>query len=1012
MRPHAATTDQTASLPASVDGPTVDDIFRSFRETAETVVPWFLAEMPPVYFQDTPPAAQRQHLRAIIAAVASDQPLNFTHRSEDDRTWTMLRPGNRPGVLADLVASLPLDLSLRAAKIHSSRDGKLVLDTFEFGDQPPYDPHDPRQVEKLKATIAHAAKAAPGWKPAAIEAWFKGCTADFVLTLTPHRMVRQHDLFARVSGLDSIAVDLDPEADGVQSRITVAFGNARTRTMLERCARTLGRYGISINRAHLDVIKDPPHGTVTILAFVVQSHEGGPLDRDEPTWARLEAELLRIKWLDDHTLGLLARKPELETVKGKAIVAALEDQHAARLSYLLTGLDVAKAEAIVALGVLVHQALGPIAPFVHTRERIAAAMEEHLGVSGAIADLLARRFDPAGPLSDAEFAKEAARIRAEIERYAVTEPARTVLGKALEAVEATLRTNYFLPARFCLAFRIDPKFLANPKRPETPFGTFFVHGRGFDGFHNRFQDIARGGLRVIRTASESQWTREGERLFDEVYGLSWAQQLKNKDIPEGGAKCAILVHPGEDVTRCVKAFVDGLLDLITPDPAVRKLVIDRLGREEFIYLGPDENITPDHIEWIVERARVRKYGMPTAFMSSKPGAGINHKTYGVTSEGVNVFLERALLARGIDPRKRPFSVKLTGGPDGDVAGNMIRILDRDYGANARVVGIADGSGSGEDPDGLDHAELLRLFREGLPIASFDRARLGKRGRITSVDEPDGARLRNTLHNRVRSDAFIPGGGRPATINESNWRDFLVDGVPSSPIIVEGANLFLTPEARTALSGEGVLIMKDSSANKCGVICSSFEIDACMVLSDEEFLAIKDRYVEDVLVRLRALAREEADLLLAEGRRHPTVPLPELSVRMSKVMNAAAVAIAAALPEWPEASRKLAEALVEEHLPPTLVEVAGKRIRERIPATYLTWLKAKRLAANITYREGIDFFTGLGPAETAELARRYLEKDRENAALVESVEKSSLPGRDRVAELLRRAGTRGALGDLA
>jgi glutamate dehydrogenase len=207
-------------------------------------------------------------------------------------------------------------------------------------------------------------------------------------------------------------------------------------------------------------------------------------------------------------------------------------------------------------------------------------------------------------------------------------------------------------------------------------------------------------------------------------------------------------------------------------------------------------------------------------------------------------------------------------------------------------------------------------------------------------------------------------------------------------------------------------MKDSSANKCGVICSSFEIDACMVLSDEEFLAIKDRYVEDVLVRLRALAREEADLLLAEGRRHPTVPLPELSVRMSKVMNAAAVAIAAALPEWPEASRKLAEALVEEHLPPTLVEVAGKRIRERIPATYLTWLKAKRLAANITYREGIDFFTGLGPAETAELARRYLEKDRENAALVESVEKSSLPGRDRVAELLRRAGTRGALGDLA
>ena len=66
--------------------------------------------------------------------------------------------------------------------------------------------------------------------------------------------------------------------------------------------------------------------------------------------------------------------------------------------------------------------------------------------------------------------------------------------------------------------------------------------------------------------------------------------------------------------------------------------------------------------------------MPDAFMSSKPGAGINHKQYGVTSEGVTVFLEHALRAVGIDPRRQPFTVKMTGGPDGDVAGNEILIL--------------------------------------------------------------------------------------------------------------------------------------------------------------------------------------------------------------------------------------------------------------------------------------------------------------------------------------------------
>ena len=53
------------------------------------------------------------------------------------------------------------------------------------------------------------------------------------------------------------------------------------------------------------------------------------------------------------------------------------------------------------------------------------------------------------------------------------------------------------------------------------------------------------------------------------------------------------------------------------------------------------------------------------------------QVYGVTSEGVTVFLETALTtALGIDPRKQPFSVKITGGTDGDVAGNEVAISFR------------------------------------------------------------------------------------------------------------------------------------------------------------------------------------------------------------------------------------------------------------------------------------------------------------------------------------------------
>ena len=60
--------------------------------------------------------------------------------------------------------------------------------------------------------------------------------------------------------------------------------------------------------------------------------------------------------------------------------------------------------------------------------------------------------------------------------------------------------------------------------------------------------------------------------------------------------------------------------------------------------------------------------------------------------------------------------------------------------------------------------------------------------------------------------------------------------------MEGANSFITPEARVQLQKKGVLLLRDASANKCGVISSSYEIIANLLLTEEEFLAHKERYV--------------------------------------------------------------------------------------------------------------------------------------------------------------------------
>ncbi|MCA9290255.1 MAG: NAD-glutamate dehydrogenase [Phycisphaerales bacterium] len=955
-----------------------------FRQTAEEVVPWFLGSMPRVYFQDTDPTEVSTHLRAIIAAKASGRPIEMTLRSKDGSRWTFMRQRDRPGVLARMVTELPHDRPLQAAKIHTTTDGTLCLDTFVFGESVPFDDRDPVQVAKLRETIDWAAANGKGFMTADITDYCTRCSAEYVLNITPLRMCKHMELLHSISGTDGATVVLESETDPTQSRVIVAVGNATTRIMLERVAARLSHSAINIHRAYLDVIDDRRHGAISMLGFVVQDEHGAPIDPESAAWQTVRRDLLRLKWLDEETLEVAYANPSITLLE---------------------------AEIIKALCHLAHQVLVKQNRHAFDRDRIVKMAWRNLPQALAIVRLLEARFDPDGPLDDATFVARAAAIRETIDAEVDLEDARTMFHKLVDAVQAILRTNVFLEERYALSFRLDPAFLATAQRTELPYGVFFVHGRGFDGFHVRFRDIARGGVRAIRPIGVDQHAIEMERLYDEAYGLAFAQQLKNKDIPEGGSKAAVLLEPETRVDRSVKAFIDAVLDLITPDPATRARVIDYFGEQELLYLGPDENITPELIEWIAARAKHRKYPTPTAFISSKPGAGINHKQYGVTSEGVTVFLDVALRSLGIDPTRQAFTVKITGGPDGDVAGNEIRILNREYGTNACIVGIADGSGSAEDPDGLDHGELLRLVDRSLPIASFDRAKIGARGRVTAIDQPDGVHLRNTLHNRVAADVFVPAGGRPGAIHEGNWRDYLrADGTPSSRLVVEGANLFITPEARIHLSDHGAIIMKDSSANKCGVICSSYEIMACMLLDEAEFMAIKDQFVSEVLDKLRDFARREADLLVRMHRHHPQVPLPDTSVRLSRVMIRTADAIERALANLGEDEMTMLRQLVIDHIPPSLISAAGDRLWTRMPQPYLKWIMAKSLAARIAYREGFEYLETIPMEVIADLAFRYLRLEHERRELIAEIDGTDLPHRERITTVLRVAGILSTIAD--
>lgn len=1012
-------------------------------ESTKEIVPWFLRNMPASYFNQVPESLRRKHLRGV-AAIRDLKQSNLTFKIEsksDDglsTDITYISSTTSPGLLHSQIKSLvvPKDQRLSRVKVYSSLDGSIALNVFSFEAMSSLDgnvateedmKHVMNYVADLRAGKFAGDANAPQYSDAimsdeSLRQYASHIRPQYALNSSPRRFLIQRDMYERLKGNDGCEVHIEPHAPvsighsvGENSFwITIGASNVLPEVLLRTSSSILASQKIDVFRCHLDSVSSPGNSTpefpgyVTMLRLLVTPMEGSPLassapSNDSKAYAQLKRDLMRAKWLDDAAIEMgLIKYPQM---------------------------GVEKAEVIIALCSMLHGPLSKInQQSFHSIKTIVSILEgspHFLQQANSIAQLFLDRFRPhGGAISADAFKKRDAEILGQIKNYH-HEAGRILLTKMLEAVRSTLRTNFYNPGRYALSLRVDPSIMGVPESKPQPFGVFFVHGRHFNAFHCRFRDIARGGLRIVTPNYEDQFALESSRQFDEAYGLSFAQQLKNKDIPEGGSKAVCLVNTPVitpearffAARKSIKAFTDALLDLIVKDSV--KDLVDYYGKEELIYLGPDEQVIPSDIDWICHRAAQRGYPIPAAFMSSKKGAGINHKEYGVTSEGVVVYLDVALRnVLGIDPTKQPFTVKITGGPDGDVAGNLMRILIRDYGKNAKVVGIADGFGVAEDPNGLDNDELLRLVNESLPITSFNRSKLSKDGVMLDVVTEEGLARRLSMCFRVKADAFIPAGGRPNTINIDNWKQFLdSDGKPSSPLIVEGANIFTTPEARDALFKQaGVTIVKDSSANKCGVITSSCEVAASMLLSKDEFMSVKEKLVQDVIVNLRHLAKLEAELLFREYKYYPGA-LPHFSERISNAINTVTDAITDALANVNPGDELFEELmpLIKENLPHKLAEVAWDRVPSRFPVQYQRNAIASTLASKLVYQEGIHFVESQPREKLAERAFMYYAENERLKKLVAEVEQNDALGKmnpeskEKVLALLKKGGVRASLG---
>ena len=225
-------------------------------------------------------------------------------------------------------------------------------------------------------------------------------------------------------------------------------------------------------------------------------------------------------------------------------------------------------------------------------------------------------------------------------------------------------------------------------------------------------------------------------------------------------------------------------------------------------------------------------------------------------------------------------------------------------------------------------------------------------------------------------------------------------------MVEGANLFITDEARDYLGQSGVAIVKDSSANKCGVICSSLEIIAAMLLSEKEFLSIKSVYVKEVLRLLRQLAGTEALGLFNERLRQPEVDLPRISVEISRQMIRLADIVNEGFERWLPEEHAIANEFVLAYLPSSLVSYLGDAMIERIPQTYRRHLVAAILSSRIVYREGCQGLASMHDSDLEQLIRSQLYYEKQAREMINQLEQSELPNKEEMIRILDFAGAKG------
>lgn len=348
--------------------------------------------------------------------------------------------------------------------------------------------------------------------------------------------------------------------------------------------------------------------------------------------------------------------------------------------------------------------------------------------------------------------------------------------------------------------------------------------RGVLVIDNTARGMGKGGTRMSTTLTIAEVIRLARTMT-----WKWAAV----DLFYGGAKAGILANPNSDQKeRILRAFARCLSNEIP---------------HEYV-LGLDVGLSENDAAIFVDElgTRAASVGLPHDL------GGLPYDQLGITGYGVAEAVDAACQSA-----ERPLSgqrVVIQGfGAVGSAAALRLSEL------GAIIVAVSTAEGALAAPDGLDVGQLLTLKEEhGDKLVLYHEL----------LPAPLGTEL------RVDTDIVVP-----AALQDSVGQD-VIAATPAW-LIVEGANLAVTAEARANLAHRGITLVPDFIANAGGVVAASFSMvdrespfrtdpDAVFRLVSEKLRSNTTQVLETA--RAKRLPTREAALTLAQERVHAAMSL--------------------------------------------------------------------------------------------------------------------------------------------